>query len=74
MLTATKIIEQLGGPSKVAAETGFPVTTVHSWVRSDRIPHWRRSSLLELADRLGVPLSEKDFPDAIARTQQDAAA
>lgn len=72
---ATKIIEQLGGPSKVAAETGFPVTTVHSWVRSDRIPHWRRAPLMDLAKRLGVPLTVADFPDASAQSaQQDAAA
>lgn len=75
MLTAADIIDRLGGLSKVSQETGFPITTVHSWTRSNSIPHWRRDALLELAARTGTELTAEQFPDASARSaNQDAAA
>jgi len=66
MLTAAEIIDRLGGSSKVSQETGFPVTTVHSWARSNSVPHWRRPPLIELAARNGWKLTAADFPDRTA--------
>lgn len=62
MQTASHIIKALGGATEVARETGFPMTTVHSWTRSNFIPAWRREHLLELAKRKNVELRPEQFP------------
>jgi hypothetical protein len=46
------IFEILGGPTKIATGTGFPVQTVHSWTeRPAEIPPWRRGAVLDFARR-----------------------
>jgi hypothetical protein len=42
MQTIPQIIEQLGGPSRLAREMGLPVATVSAWKHRSRIParHW----------------------------------
>ena len=61
-MTASEIIERLGGVSAVAQQSGVPLTTVSSWGRSNQIPTWRQPKLLELAHAANVPLSTTDFP------------
>lgn len=52
----THIFEVLGGATRIAEGTGFPVQTVHCWVNNKpvNIPHWRRSAVLALAEEKGV--------------------
>jgi len=73
MMTVEQIMEHLGGFKKIAKVTGFPVTTVHSWKRNEFIPTWRRPALLEMAAKMGNPLSEADFPPPVAKPSRKAA-
>lgn len=52
------IIQALGGPAEISRQIGVPLTTVDSWKRSDRIPHWRRPALAELALAKGLALPD----------------
>lgn len=54
------IIDLLGGPTVVARSIGAPVTTVHAWKTSGRIPRWRRAAIAGLARAEGVALPD-DF-------------
>jgi hypothetical protein len=56
------IDDLLGGATAISNETGIPLTTVHSWKRARFVPSWRIPALLALADRIGRPLCEDDFP------------
>lgn len=56
------ILEALGGVTAVANETGIPLTTVHSWKRTGSVPRWRVPTLVSLAARLGVEITEDSFP------------
>lgn len=67
MHTAAFIIDELGGTSKVAADIGLPLTTVHSWGRANFIPEWRRPALIKLAKKRRKPLALDDFPPTSAR-------
>ena len=62
MDTVPDIIEELGGATAISNETGIPLTTVHSWKRARFVPRWRVPALVELAQRLGKPISEASFP------------
>lgn len=66
MMTVDEILDALGGYAKVAKDTGFPVTTVHSWKRNGFIPEWRRPKLLELAETRKIRIRKSDFPDSRA--------
>lgn len=56
-MTATQIIEQLGGTSFVAKSLDLTPSTVSSWKTSGNIPKWRIDSLKRLADEKGVSLT-----------------
>ena len=71
--TVADILEELGGVTAIANETGIPLTTVHSWKRTGFVPSWRIPALVALAQRLGKGVSEESFPDRRA-SAQDAAA
>ena len=47
------IFETLGGPTRIATGTGFPIQTVHSWVNKKpaEIPPWRRAAVIDFARR-----------------------
>ena len=47
------IFSELGGPTAIASGTGFPVQTVHDWLRKEpvEIPPWRRPAVLDFARR-----------------------
>jgi hypothetical protein len=62
MVTVPNILEELGGVTVVANETGIPLTTVHSWKRVGFVPQWRVPTLVSLAERLGKPITAEDFP------------
>lgn len=49
------IFDALGGPTKIATGTGFPIQTVHSWISKKpcEIPPWRRPAVLDFARRAG---------------------
>jgi len=55
-MTDATIIDKLGGSAELARQLGAPLTTVDSWKRADRIPHWRRPAVAEVARRKGVKL------------------
>jgi hypothetical protein len=61
-MTALDIIQKLGGVTAVSKQLGVPLTTVSSWGRNNRIPEWRQSKLLDVANTLNVALSTADFP------------
>lgn len=51
--TIAKIFAVLNGPTAIAKGTGFPVQTVHDWLKKPpaEIPPWRRAAVLDLARR-----------------------
>jgi len=61
-MTVSGIISMLGGISAVARYTGWPTSTVSSWIENDHIPDWRRPTLLRMALETNRPLSTADFP------------
>lgn len=61
-MTASEIIQQLGGVMQVARDLGVSFTTVSSWGRCNQIPEWRQPKLLELAMTKNASLSTADFP------------
>ncbi len=63
-MTVEQILDALGGFTKVAKDTGTPITTVHSWKRVGFIPEWRRPQLLALAKKAKVSLTDRDFPES----------
>ncbi|WP_158212142.1 carph-isopro domain-containing protein [Sphingomonas dokdonensis] len=72
MMTVPDIFEQLGGVSAIAAETGIPLTTVHSWKRAGFVPHWRIDVLVALASKLGKDLPADCVPTRGAASAPDA--
>jgi hypothetical protein len=73
-MTASDIIELLGGVTAVSKHLGVPLTTVSSWGRWNQIPAWRQPELLRLAGALGKALSTADFPEPSDRKLRKAAA
>jgi hypothetical protein len=55
----SSIIISLGGSSRLSRETGWPLTTIDSWKRSNRIPEWRRPYLAQVARRMGFEAEAK---------------
>jgi hypothetical protein len=77
MQTASQIIDMFDGPSKLASEGGFPLTTVIGWRDANFIPDWRRDALIALGKKRSnkVILTEADFPPVEARiSRKDRAA
>jgi hypothetical protein len=74
MRTSADIISDLGGPAAVARETSIPLTTVHSWCRSNFIPEWRQPKIIELARRKKKSLVPADFPTVEYRISRRAMA
>ena len=48
------IFKVLDGATAIANGTGFPVQTVHDWLRKEpaEIPPWRRAAVLDFARRI----------------------
>jgi hypothetical protein len=65
-MTVADIIEKFGGTSAFADALSAPISTVHSWKRSNYIPPWRHRYVLELALERSIPLSTADFPERVA--------
>lgn len=62
-MTAADIVDAFGGTTVFAAMLGgIPISTVHSWRRTNYIPDWRRAKILGLAAAHGITLSTADFP------------
>jgi hypothetical protein len=57
MTQATKIIDALGGTSKVATALELTPSTVSSWKTSGKIPRWWMQSVSDMANDLGVDLN-----------------
>lgn len=74
MTNAATIIDALGGSAAVSRATGFPLTTIESWKRSNFIPEWRQASLIALARKVGEKLKSSDFPSKEDRRVKRAAA
>jgi hypothetical protein len=67
-MTASDIIQRLGGVMQVSRDLGLPFTTVSSWGRGNSIPTWRQPALLRLAVEKSIPLSTSDFPQKLRLT------
>lgn len=77
MLTASQIIERLGGAASIATAINAPLTTVASWGAVNFIPRWWHNELLAMASRGGHDLSTADFPtrdQRVPRAPKQAAA
>jgi hypothetical protein len=61
-MTASDIIQRLGGVMQLSRDLGLSFTTVSSWGRYNSIPSWRQPALLRLAVEKNIPLSTSDFP------------
>lgn len=61
MQTVPQIIEALGGVAGISRSTGIPFTTVDTWRRKNRVPHWRVPTLVALAKKLKKPIRAEDF-------------
>jgi len=47
------LVDQLGGPSFVARQIKVSVSTLHSWIKNNKIPNMQKKlELLELKKRL----------------------
>jgi hypothetical protein len=57
MTIAAQIVDELGGPTKLKEQTGIPIQTIWDWKRNGNIPHWRRSTVLDAAQRLNKALT-----------------
>lgn len=42
------LIDAAGGQHKAARLIGVPVTTIHAWVKKNRVPAWRDDKIAEL--------------------------
>jgi hypothetical protein len=62
-MTASDIIQRLGGVMQVSRDLGVAFTTVSSWGRSNQIPEWRRAAIMRLALDKDIPLATTDFPE-----------
>lgn len=62
-MTVSDIIELLGGTNAVAAQTGWPYTTIDTWRAKNYIPTWRQTKILELALDRKLDVSAADFPE-----------
>jgi transposase-like protein len=74
---AEKIVERLGGSTKVAAIVGVNRTQVWRWRREKEaggtgglIPHQHYAKLLAYAQEHGIPLTGDDFMPAPAEASQ----
>lgn len=56
MNQAEGVIKAFGGATALATATGWPVSTVHSWLRRGAIPDYRRADILAAAARRNVVL------------------
>jgi hypothetical protein len=61
---AERVIQAFGGSTRLARALGHrSASTVDSWRRAGRIPHWRRDEIAAAAASEGVRLPP-DFVDA----------
>jgi len=65
--TFSEIIRSLGGTTSVARALNNPVSTVNTWSLRDSIPGWRFIAVVELAEKLGVPLTLERLIELAAR-------
>jgi hypothetical protein len=56
MMTATQIVDALGGTVEVAKALELTPSTVSSWKTSGSIPKWRMAGIREIARDKGVSL------------------
>ena len=56
-----RVIWELGGQGFIAGQLGIHRNTVRAWEKNDRIPaKWQRP-ILDLAERVGARVTEKDL-------------
>lgn len=61
------VFEAFGGTTALAeALNGEPITTVHSWKRSGRIPRWRKRQIAAAARERGIALPDGFLVDSEA--------
>lgn len=59
---AKSVIEALGGLTNAAKVLDLPITTVHGWMRSGRIPAWRIEAIRKAAEADSEITLPKNFP------------
>jgi hypothetical protein len=65
----SEIFEALGGSTKIALGTGFPIQTVNDWLSKGKpeIPPWRRAEVLAFARK--AKKAKLLSPEALAYLQ-----
>lgn len=59
---AASVVNAFGGLTKATKALGHRThSTIYSWVRKGRIPHWRHAEIVEAADREGVQIPHDLF-------------
>jgi len=53
-----EILSAFGGVAKLARRLDVPMTTVHAWKRTGRLPAWRRRDIEDAARNDGLPIFE----------------
>lgn len=47
-------VASVGGPTRVANQLGVSSSTVHAWIKADRVPNWDRSAQLATLAKVSV--------------------
>ncbi|WP_408734774.1 carph-isopro domain-containing protein [Komagataeibacter europaeus] len=59
---AASVVSAFGGLTKATKALGHRThSTIYSWVRKGRIPHWRHAEIVRAADREGVEIPNDLF-------------
>jgi hypothetical protein len=66
MVTASDIIDQLGGRTVLAEKLSIPYTTIDGWHKSGSIPEWRWPVLVAFGKSIGKPLDKVERPVKLA--------
>ena len=52
------LIEAAGGQHKASRLIDVPVTTIHAWVKKNRVPSWRTQKIVELRNAVAAMSDE----------------
>lgn len=73
MENAPNLFELFGGITKLAGELDEPISTVSGWKITGRIPATKQPRVLEIAERLGVPITAEHIIFPLGRPRAQAA-
>ena len=63
MQTVLDIIDKFGGLTKMSQKINVPISTIQSWGRSNKIPHWRKYCVVSAAKSLKIEINDEIFTE-----------